>query len=280
VGEYLWERHSCRDSNVGGKNAAPTEFWSRAASKLQINIFIRVKTLNEARMQKRILIIDDDAGLCDLLGEYLSSEGFTVDAVHDGTEGAQRGVTGYDFVVLDVMLPGLNGFEVLSQIRRKSSVPVLMLTARGEEIDRIVGLEMGADDYLPKPFKPRELVARLRAVQRRIQQGPTAEDATPGQLAVGDLKLDFGSRSARSAGEPVELTSLEFSVLEALLRSAGKVVSREDLTRQALGRSFNALDRSIDVHMSSLRKKLGPLADGGERIKSVRGIGYIYSHSE
>jgi two-component system, OmpR family, response regulator CpxR len=230
-------------------------------------------------MQKRILIIDDDAGLCELLSEYLATEGFSVDTVHDGAEGALRAVVpGYDFVVLDVMLPGLSGFEVLSRIRRSSNLPVLMLTARGEEIDRIVGLEMGADDYLPKPFNPRELVARLRAVQRRMQQG--AAEAAPGQLEVGDLELDFGTRTARAAGELVELTSLEFSVLEALLRSAGRVVSREDLMRQALGRQFNAMDRSIDVHVSSLRKKLGPAPNGGERIKSVRGIGYIYSYSD
>ncbi|QWV94642.1 response regulator transcription factor [Geomonas oryzisoli] len=231
-------------------------------------------------MQKKILIIDDDIGLCELLSEYLVSEGFLVDTVQDGARGAERAMTeDYSFVVLDVMLPGLNGFEVLSRIRRSSNVAVVMLTARGEEVDRIVGLEMGADDYLPKPFNPRELVARLRAVQRRMQQEPQGGDAAPARLCVGDVELDFGTRTVRASGEPVELTSLEFSVLEALARSAGRVLSREELTRQALGRPFNAFDRSIDVHVSSIRKKLGPLPGGMERIKSVRGIGYLYSHS-
>lgn len=230
-------------------------------------------------MMKRILIIDDDTGLCELLGDYLASEGFAVDFVHDGDEGALRGTEPvYDFVILDVMLPGLNGFEVLSRIRRSCNVPVLMLTARGEDIDRIVGLEMGADDYLPKPFNPRELVARMRAVQRRMQQSAPAELPAE-RIAAGDVELELGTRNVFIAGRGAEVTSLEFSVLEVLVRSAGKVVSRDDLTKQALGREFNPLDRSIDVHVSSLRKKLGPLTDGGERIKSVRGVGYIYSHA-
>lgn len=229
-------------------------------------------------MPKNILIIDDDTGLCELLTDYLASEGFTVHSVNDGEEGAATALAGdYDFVVLDVMLPRLSGFEVLSRIRRSSQVPVLMLTARGEEIDRIVGLEMGADDYLPKPFNPRELVARLRAIQRRTH-APAEVEKSPDRLSSGDLVLDAGSRTVRLSGVMVDLTSLEFSVLEVLLRLAGKVVSREDLTRQALGRSFYPLDRSIDVHVSSLRRKLGPLPQGGERIKSVRGVGYLYSH--
>jgi len=228
---------------------------------------------------RKILIIDDDTGLCELLTDYLAAEGFAVDAVHDGEEGALRGAEGgYDFLILDVMLPGLNGFEVLSRIRRSSQVPVLMLTARGEEIDRIVGLEMGADDYLPKPFNPRELVARLRAVQRRMQQNPPPEPASD-RLGAGDLELELGTRKVFTEVGEVELTSLEFSVLEVLVRAAGKVVSREELASRALGRSFNPLDRSIDVHVSSLRRKLGTLPDGGERIKSVRGVGYLYSHA-
>ena len=231
-------------------------------------------------MQQSILIIDDDTGLCELLGSYLSSEGFEVAAAHDGAEGAERAAAGdYALVVLDVMLPTLNGFEVLRRIRQNSQVPVLMLTARGDEIDRIVGLEMGADDYLPKPFNPRELVARLRAIQRRTLAPAPASEAKPECLEVGDVKLDLGTRSVRCAGVPVELTSLEFSVFEALLRLAGTVVSREDLTRQALGREFGSYDRSIDVHVSSLRKKLGPAAGGEDRIKSVRGIGYLYGYS-
>jgi two-component system, OmpR family, response regulator CpxR len=231
-------------------------------------------------MLKKILIIDDDTGLCELLSSYLSSEGFDVESAHDGAEGADRALSGdYALVVLDVMLPKLNGFEVLRRIRQSSQVPVLMLTARGDEIDRIVGLEMGADDYLPKPFNPRELVARLRAIQRRTLAPPDGAQAKPDTLEVGDVTLDLGTRTVRCAGAPVELTSLEFSVFEALLRLAGTVVSREELTRQALGREFGSYDRSIDVHVSSLRKKLGPGTGGEDRIKSVRGIGYLYGYS-
>ncbi|MBU5635976.1 response regulator transcription factor [Geomonas sp. Red69] len=231
-------------------------------------------------MTKRILIIDDDTGLCELLASYLASEGYSVDAVHDGAEGADKALCReYAFVVLDVMLPTLNGFDVLRRIRQSSQVPVLMLTARGDEIDRIVGLEMGADDYLPKPFNPRELVARLRAIQRRNDTFPAGTEPRPDLLQVGDVSLDLGARTVSCAGSPVELTSLEFSVLEALVRQAGNVMSRDELTRQALGREFSSFDRSIDVHVSSLRKKLGPAAGGEERIKSVRGVGYIYAFS-
>jgi len=154
-----------------------------------------------------------------------------------------------------------------------------MLTARGDEVDRIVGLEMGADDYLPKPFNPRELVARLRAIQRRFAAAPAAGEPRLNLLEVGDVTLDLGARSVRCSGRLVELTSLEFSVCQALLRQAGSVVSREDLTREALGREFGAFDRSIDVHVSSLRKKLGPGIGGCDRIKSIRGIGYLYGYS-
>jgi two-component system response regulator CpxR len=230
-------------------------------------------------MDKRILIIDDDTDLCELLTSYLGSEGFQVESAHDGAQGAELALRqDYSLVVLDVMLPSLNGFEVLRRIRQGSEVPVLMLTARGDEIDRIVGLEMGADDYLPKPFNPRELVARMRAIQRRSLTPPTGE-TRPDLLEVGDLTLELGTRTATCAGTPIDLTSLEFSVLEVLLRQAGSVVSREELTRQALGREFGSYDRSIDVHVSSLRKKLGPAAGGDDRIKSVRGVGYLYGFS-
>lgn len=228
-------------------------------------------------MQSRILVIDDDRELCSLLGEYLADEGFLVEKVHDGLQGAEQACSHpYDLIVLDVMLPGLNGFEVLRRIRMSSSLPVVMLTARGEEVDRIVGLEMGADDYLPKPFNPRELVARIRAVQRR--QSSIAKDSTTPEtiLTVGDLTLDPGRRSVKQGDQVAPLTSLEFSVLELLLTQAGRVISREELCNQALGRQLNSYDRSIDVHISSLRRKLGPTADGSERIKSVRGVGYIY----
>jgi DNA-binding response OmpR family regulator len=223
-----------------------------------------------------ILIIDDDTELCELVTEYLEDEGLDVDSVHNGVAGVERCQTDEpDLVILDVMLPGLGGFAVLSKIRETSRVPVIMLTARGEEVDRIVGLEMGADDYLPKPFNPRELVARIRAILRR-----TAGTAEPGDesamVMVGDLKMDIGSRQVGCSAGEVDLTGAEFAVLETLVRAAGTVVSRDELSRRALGRRASAFDRSLDVHLSNLRRKLGPLPGGGERIKTVRGVGYLY----
>jgi two-component system response regulator CpxR len=226
----------------------------------------------------RILVIDDDIDLCELLTEYLTTEGFVVEVVHDGETGAELALAGdYALVVLDVMLPGINGFEVLRRLRAGSARPVLMLTARGDDVDRIVGLEMGADDYLPKPFNPRELVARIRAVQRRAAiVSPTG--AAPGEaLSVGNVTLDLGARTVHLSGDAVELTSVEFSLLEVLIRQAGQVVSREELSLQALGRELNAYDRSIDVHVSSLRRKLGALGEDIELIKTVRGVGYFYT---
>lgn len=225
----------------------------------------------------RILIIDDDSELCELLSDYLTPEGFEVQCIHDGQQGADEDTKPYNLVVLDVMLPQLNGFDVLRQIRQKSQIPVIMLTARGDDIDRIVGLELGADDYLPKPFNPRELLARIRAIQRRAEnQSPTA---TPNnqQLTVGDVQLSLGSRQVVQNGKILELTSVEFSLLQALLNQAGQVVSREELVEQVLGRRLSPYDRSIDVHISSLRKKLGPVDDNHERIKTVRGVGYLYA---
>lgn len=224
----------------------------------------------------RILVIDDDIDLCELLTEYLTTEGFGVTVVHNGETGAEQALAGdYTLIVLDVMLPGINGFEVLRRIRAGATTPVLMLTARGDDVDRIVGLEMGADDYLPKPFNPRELVARIRAVQRRTASLPPAGTVPAEALSVGDVTLDLGARSVHVGGEAVELTSVEFSLLEVLFRQAGQVVSREDLSLQAFGRELNAYDRSIDVHVSSLRRKLG--VKEGERIKTVRGVGYFYT---
>ena len=228
-------------------------------------------------MENRILVIDDDRELCGLLEEYLVAEGFAVESVHTGPQGAEQASQGnYALIVLDVMLPGLNGFDVLRRIRGESSVPVVMLTARGEEVDRIVGLEMGADDYLPKPFNPRELVARIRAILRRQSTARKGGAAGGGVVVVGGLVLDPGRRTVLQGERPVVLTSIEFSVLELLLAQAGRVISRDDICSQALGRQLNSFDRSIDVHVSSLRRKLGPAGDSSERIKSVRGIGYIY----
>ncbi|UCD36061.1 MAG: response regulator transcription factor [Nitrospiraceae bacterium] len=230
----------------------------------------------------RILIIDDDEELCDLLKDYLGPEGFHVDAVHDSTKGIERALAGaHDFIVLDVMLPGVSGFEVLRTVRKSSNIPVLMLTARGEDVDRIVGLEMGADDYLAKPFNPRELVARIRAIQRRGDTGKDVKEqaAPPERISVGDLELDAGARTVRRGGEPVDLTAVEFDLLEMLLRAAGHVVPRKDLVAKVLGRGLDPFDRSIDVHVSSLRKKLGHSVKGMERIKTIRGVGYLYALS-
>lgn len=224
----------------------------------------------------RILLIDDDIDLCELLTDYLTREGFAVQLVHEGDVGVTLALAGdFDLVILDVMLPGMNGFEVLRRLRAGSATPVLMLTARGDDVDRIVGLEMGADDYLAKPFNPRELVARIRAVQRRT--AASAPDRTPVErLEVGAVSMNLGERSVSVAGVPVELTSVEYSLLEVLIRHAGQVVGREELSLQALGRDLNAYDRSIDVHVSSLRRKLGALDREGDRIKTVRGLGYFY----
>jgi two-component system response regulator CpxR len=223
-----------------------------------------------------ILIIDDDTELCELVTEYLEDEGLDVKSVHDGVVGVERcRADEPDLVILDVMLPGLGGFAVLSKIRETSRVPVIMLTARGEEVDRIVGLEMGADDYLLKPFNPRELVARIRAILRRTAgTAETGDDSAV--VVVDDLTMDIGSRRVSCASGDVDLTGAEFAVLETLVRAAGTVVSRDELSRRALGRRASAFDRSLDVHLSNLRKKLGPLAGGGERIKTVRGVGYLY----
>lgn len=221
----------------------------------------------------RILIVDDDIELAELLCRQLEREGFEVETAADGPTGLEAALScRSDVVVLDVMLPGLDGFEVLRRLRTASQVPVLMLTARGEDIDRIVGLEMGADDYLPKPFNPRELVARLRAILRRANPEAPAEDA----LLVGDLEVDPGARTVHRDGVEIDLTGVEFSLLEELVDRAGQVVTREHLYRAVLGRRQSSLDRSLDVHISSLRRKLGPLPQGGDRIKTVRGVGYLY----
>src|SRR5437763_10377522 len=208
----------------------------------------------------RILVIDDDVELCTLVGEYLAPEGFLVECAHDGKRGLEAAVTGeHLLVVLDVMLPGMNGFDVLRRIRDSSRVPVLLLTARGEDVDRIVWLEIGADDYLPKPFNPRELVARIRAILRRTRG--KGDPSVPDIIRVGDVELDPATRTVNHRGKPVELTSVEFSLLNVLLREAGRVVTREALVDEVLGRKFSPFDRSIDMHVSKVRKKLGESED-------------------
>jgi DNA-binding response OmpR family regulator len=223
----------------------------------------------------KVLLVDDDVELADLLREYLQREGFDTDAVHDGTSGVARALDGgYDIVVLDVMMPGLDGVEALRRIRLASRVPVLMLTARGDDVDRIVGLELGADDYVPKPCTPRELAARLRAILRRARPADTGAADEP--LAAGPLSLWPGKRLARWRGEALSLTSTEFSLLEVLARQAGRVVGKAELSEQALGRPLARFDRSIDVHVSSLRQKLGQRGDGRSWIETVRGRGYQF----
>ena len=229
---------------------------------------------------ERLLVIDDDRALCELVREYLEPLGFEIEFVHRGDLGAERALTGkHSLVVLDVMLPGLNGFEVLRKVRTASSVPVLMLTARGDDVDRIVGLEIGADDYLPKPFNPRELAARIRAILRRAPLDKPAEHENSRTLIIGDVELDAGTRIVRRAGETVELTAVEFDLLEKLLRSAGTIIKREELSSEVLGRNLSPFDRSIDMHISNLRKKLGHHFGAVERIKTVRGVGYIYAQA-
>jgi two-component system, OmpR family, response regulator CpxR len=225
-------------------------------------------------MATRILIIDDDIELCGLLRELLVAEGYEVESVHSGGGAAARAAGGtYALVVLDVMLPEVNGFDILRDLRRSSDVPVILLTARGDDVDRIVGLELGADDYLPKPFNPRELLARIHAVRRRFQR--QLGDADSRVLEVGDLVLDPGARTVRKDGQAVSLTTVEFDVLRALVASAGQVVTREALSEQVLERKFDPFDRSIDMHISKLRRKLDD--DRAERIKTIRGAGYIYA---
>src|SRR5215471_12825700 len=223
---------------------------------------------------ERVLVVDDDAVLCKLVKRYLAREGFDVTWAPNGAAGVETALAeDFALVMLDVMMPDMDGFDVLRRIRQRSRIPVLMLTARGDTRDRIRGLEIGADDYLPKPFDPAELVARIRAILRRAAPAGSAPEA----IAVGDVELDGGARTVRRGGAPVDLTTVEFDLLAALMRAAGNTVSREDLVRNVLRREFSAFDRSIDTHVCNLRRKLGPLEDGGERIKGVRGAGYLYA---
>lgn len=219
-----------------------------------------------------VLLVDDDVELAEMLGDYLAQDGFVVSTVHDGASGVEAALTGkYAIVVLDVMMPRLSGSEALRRIRAVSSVPVVMLTAKGDDMDRIVGLELGADDYVPKPCQPRELAARLRAILRRT--GPVVERADA-PVVVGDLVVRSELRRAEWAGRVVDLTSTEFNLVEALARQAGKPVSKSDLSEVALGRPLVRFDRSIDVHLSSIRQKLGTLPDGRSCIQTVYRRGY------
>jgi two-component system response regulator CpxR len=225
-----------------------------------------------------VLVIDDDQELCEMVVRLLSREGYSVEKCTDGERGLSAALSGsYDVVLLDIMMPGPDGLELLRRLRAKSEVHVIMLTAKGEEIDRVVGLELGADDYLPKPFFTRELIARIKAVLRRSRAGhlkPAEEEVHV--MEIGDLTLDPAARTVTSTGIPVNLTTAEFDVLHLLLVDAGKIVSRDRLAR-ALGRNLGVFDRAIDMHISNLRKKLGPLPQGAERIRTVRNAGYLYT---
>lgn len=225
---------------------------------------------------KQILVIDDDSELCELLAEYLVSEKFVPTCIHSGKLGLATALEGkYDLIILDIMLPEMNGLEVLKNLRASSNTPVIMLTARGDELDRILGLELGADDYLPKPFSPRELVARIRAVFRRLTpavDGNNSKEQT--RIQVADLLIDTASRTSEKAGIDLGLTEVEFLILEQLMRAAGNVVERQILAERVLGRRLTYDDRSLDVHMSNLRKKIG---SGNECIKTIRGTGYLYA---
>ena len=219
----------------------------------------------------RVLLVDDDVQLCNLLAERLATEGYIMDTVHDGARGLERALSmEYALVVLDLMLPSMGGLEVLRQLRKVSPVPVLILTARGEDADRILGLEMGADDYVPKPFNPRELIARIRAILRRTTHPQTSE----GPLIVGDLRMEPTVREVWLGGSPLNLTSAEYTLLEVFMREPGRVHSREQLTESVLGRKMGPFDRVIDVHVSNLRRKLG-VPQHGQRIKAIRGSGYL-----
>ena len=223
-------------------------------------------------MPQTILIADDDTELCELLREYLGQEGFEVRLAYDGEQAlVESRRPGLDAMVLVIMMPRMNGIDVLRHLRKESELPVIMLTTRGDDLDRIIGLELGADDYIAKPANPRELLARIRAILRRSQS-----HSTVATLEVGDLVMNQAGRELRREGQLIDLTSTEFSILQLLLQRSGEVVEKKDLYLAALGREPVAYDRSIDMHVSNLRRKLGPITDGRERIETIRGIGYQY----
>ena len=229
----------------------------------------------------KILITDDDVELCELLKEYLEHEDMQVTFCHDGQTAIEKVLSeNFDLLILDVMMPVKNGFDTLSELRKSTDMPVIMLTAKGDKIDRIVGLEMGADDYVAKPCDPRELVARIRAVTRRTLTPSTTSQATAGQseylFVQGDLVLNTNNRQVTVSNKNIELTSTEFDFLLLLLENSGTLVSREKLSLDVLGKRLQSYDRSIDMHVSNLRKKLGPTKNGLDRIKTLRGNGYQY----
>ncbi|MEM6935477.1 MAG: response regulator transcription factor [Pseudomonadota bacterium] len=227
--------------------------------------------MNSPNPKSQILIIDDDQELCAMLSEFLAPDSLEVSAVHSGEDGLEAlKEADFDLVILDIMLPGINGTEVLKQLRQGSDIPVVMLTARGDDVDRILGLEFGADDYLPKPFNPRELTARIKAILRRARQAPERDEPA----SVGELEVDLGTRRVSASGELIRLTGAEFELLKCLLETPSEVVSKDDLSQRALGRKNLPYDRSIDTHISNLRRKLSAAGVDNPQIMSRRGMGY------
>lgn len=225
----------------------------------------------ETPFEAHVLLVEDDRELCDLMSEFFAQNGIKLEVAGDGRRGLSRAIDGeHDLVLLDVMLPGLDGFELLRLLRRRSSKPVIMLTARTDQTDRIAGLDAGADDYLPKPFAPDELLARIRAVLRRARSSAMAK---PEQLESSGVRVNTGSREAWADGEALELTGIEFDILEFLVRSSGQVVSRDQLMTVLYQREASPFERSLDVHISHLRKKLG---DQRDLIRTIRGAGYMF----
>ncbi|MGP8096596.1 MAG: response regulator [Steroidobacteraceae bacterium] len=244
------------------------------------NAINQPSTESSAPREARVLLVDDDRELCQMLTEYLSAEHFEVKSVHDGGDAlAELQAGDFEILILDVMLPSVGGFDVLRKLGASYHTPILMLTARGDDVDRIVGLELGADDYLSKPFNPRELVARIRAILRRASSRAVRGSA-PEEFAVGPIVLNTGMRQVHVAARPIALTGAEFRVLELLMRSAGQVISRDVLTEQSLGRKLVPYDRSIDTHISNLRRKLELEAGKNPEIKNVRGSGYTLTWAQ
>lgn len=225
-------------------------------------------------------MIDDDTGLCELLSEYLTAQGFEIQSVHDGEQGLKLAqANDYALILLDVMLPTLDGFEVLKQLRQTKLTPVIMLTAKGEDFDCIFGLELGADDYIPKPFNHRELLARVKAITRRIEHINSLNVATTSKLLVNGITVNLAAREASIDGSTLTLTGTEYEILTLLCKNAGEVVSKEQISEEVLGRRLASFDRSIDMHVSNIRKKIAEHIPG-ERIKTMRGTGYVFIQGE
>ncbi|KPH89713.1 chemotaxis protein CheY [Pseudoalteromonas undina] len=228
----------------------------------------------------KLLMIDDDTGLCELLGEYLSAQGFSVQTSHDGQQGLELALQNdYALILLDVMLPSIDGFEVLKQLRQSKLTPVIMLTAKGEDFDRIFGLELGADDYIPKPFNHRELLARVKAITRRIEHINSVSNNTNKKLSLNGITINFAAREASINNTPLTLTGTEYEILALLIKHAPDVISKEQISEDVLGRRLASFDRSIDMHVSNIRKKIAEHIEG-DKIKTMRGTGYVFIQGE